>query len=783
LDSRAIETGEIASSLLAGDVHRAAEMAASAIEEYEGALENEAGLDSKSRIEVRLKLAHCYHVQSRYADVSRTLAPLLSGELDAPDRARILSQIGWADFFLGDVESCLRKCEEAVSLLLPSSDHADLARCLRWLGYALKWSGRVDEASDRFRDALAAARRSGDAEQQAFCLESLGNLSRLRGRYAEAVSFHEESLACNRARGSAQSIAFDHLHLSLARLYFGHWSKADEDLRSAREAFEDLGHERGGILVATIMSRLHRRRGNLDAAQDHAARAHALATKTNYKRAVVLAREELGDLRAEHGDHRGAAVEYREALKEAEEIAPAGDLVYEICWRLARACLHTGHAEEAELLAAKAVELARASSDRRELGNGLATLALVRHRQAKPTEAAELVREALSEFQTIQAPFELAETHMVAATVLGPDTNEVALGHLLDAQRLYRLLGAEKAHARVRDRIAAFRRVTKTDTPRVLVDRAAGKSIVIADARMASVAELCRRLGRVDSTVLLEGETGTGKEILARLIHESGERASEPFVAVNCAALPGSLLETELFGHKRGAFTGAVKDHEGMLAHAGAGTVLLDEVDKSSVGFQAKLLRVIEERMIRPVGSARHVPLRARTLCASNRDLRRLVKDGLFLEDLYFRLSPFRIVVPPLRERTDGIAALVELFVQQSVGRLGSSAVEVSEGAMIALRSYAWPGNVRELRNVVERAFFLAQDEGVIERWHLPAEVVDGGISSDDDMSLPRQIERLERREIERALQQAKGVKTEAARLLGVSRKGLQDRLRRLGMA
>jgi two-component system response regulator HupR/HoxA len=444
------------------------------------------------------------------------------------------------------------------------------------------------------------------------------------------------------------------------------------------------------------------------------------------------------------------------------------------------------------------VELARASSDRRELGNGLATLALVRRRQGRTDEALTLVRQALDEFQMIQTPFELAETHALAASVLEPDTNEVALGHLQDARRIFRLLGAERAHARTQDRIANFRRAVNAEIPPP-VDRAAGKSVVISDVRMASVAALCRRLGRVDSTVLLEGETGTGKEIVARLIHESGERASEPFVAVNCAALPGNLLETELFGHKRGAFTGAVKDHEGVLEQAGAGTVLLDEIDKSSLGFQAKLLRVLEDKRIRPVGSPRHVPLRARTLCASNRDLRKLVKDGLFLEDLYFRLSPFRVAVPPLRERLDAIEALVELFVQESIGKLGNSSVRVSERAMASLRAYHWPGNVRELRNVVERAFFLAQDDGAIERWHLPQEVLEASAGDIDDMdegesdadavalaaamSLPSQIERLERREIERALRQAKGVKSEAARILGVSRKGLLDRLRRLGMA
>jgi transcriptional regulator with PAS, ATPase and Fis domain len=578
-------------------------------------------------------------------------------------------------------------------------------------------------------------------------------------------------------------------------LYSGAWALAEEDLGAAERVFEAVNYERGQILVALTRSRLVRRRGNIDAAQECATNAHALAKKTDYKRAIILAQEELGDIHTERGDNESASLKYREALEQAEAIAPKGDLVYELCWRLARTSLEADRLEEAESLAERAVDLSRASFDRRELGNALVTLALVRHRCGRLADASAHTQEALEEFQAIQAPFELAQAHETAAIVSRVSEREAELGHLLEAKRLYELLGARTALERVlqqrrlpsRD-VGDTTKLARPGGPQHAAspepDTRAGtpEGIVLADRRMLEVAALCRRLGRVDATVLIEGETGTGKEILARLIHDSGSRASEPFVDVNCASLPGNLLETELFGHKKGAFTGAVRDHQGLLEQAGGGTIFLDEIDKSSLEFQAKLLRVVEHRMVRPIGSPRHASFRARILCASNREVSKLVDEGVFLADLLFRLSSFWVTVPPLRERPGDLLPLVELFVRESLGTLGDRPVELSKEALAALRTYAWPGNVRELKNVVQRAFFFAQDEGIIQVWHLPPELVAGSEVGAGDYSLQGRIEVVERREIQRAMRQAKGVKTEAARILGVSGKGLLDRLRRLGL-
>jgi transcriptional regulator with PAS, ATPase and Fis domain len=297
---------------------------------------------------------------------------------------------------------------------------------------------------------------------------------------------------------------------------------------------------------------------------------------------------------------------------------------------------------------------------------------------------------------------------------------------------------------------------------------------------MLELIAMAEDLAAVDTTVLLEGETGTGKELIARIIHGGG-RADKPFVAVNCGALPEHLLESELFGHRKGAFTGADRNRVGILESGADGTVLLDEIDKAPLEFQTKLLRVIEERLIRPLGATELVELRARILCAANRDLRELAAKGAFLPDLFYRLSRIRLQLPPLRERREDIRVLIRHFLDRCAGRFGTAAFSIVPAAEKALAAYDWPGNVRELRNAIEGSAFFARKTGVIEMIHLPDEVRNPVRPPKDD-TLSSHIEALERRQIDGALRKTGGNKTEAAKLLGISRKGLGDRLRRLGL-
>src|SRR5580704_12837532 len=279
-----------------------------------------------------------------------------------------------------------------------------------------------------------------------------------------------------------------------------------------------------------------------------------------------------------------------------------------------------------------------------------------------------------------------------------------------------------------------------------------------------------------DTTVFLQGESGTGKEVPARFIHHASPRMHGPFVAINCAALPEQLFESELFGYERGAFTGAQQAKAGHIELASAGVLFLDEVSEMSPLAQAKLLRVLQEREFRRLGGTRLVKANIRVIASSNRDLRRAVADGRFREDLFYRLQVFDIRMPPLRERRGDIPLLIDAFLREFNRSTGCSSTGLTPDALEMLSSYAWPGNVRELHNALERAAILCQG-GLITGEHFSLRFT--------SLVTPQRTSNLsdvERRTIEQVLHEADGNKSKAARRLGITRAQLYFRLRKHGL-
>jgi DNA-binding NtrC family response regulator len=319
------------------------------------------------------------------------------------------------------------------------------------------------------------------------------------------------------------------------------------------------------------------------------------------------------------------------------------------------------------------------------------------------------------------------------------------------------------------------------------------ENIVGRSAALQQVLELVRKTARSDANVLILGESGTGKELVARAIHANSPRASQPFVPVDCASLPENLLESELFGHEKGAFTGAVASKQGLVEVAQRGTLFLDELGELPLGLQAKLLRALQERSIRHVGGNRQVDIDVRIVAATNRDLRALVAAGRFRDDLYYRVNVIDIVLPPLRERPDDVELLAAFFLGK-YGRNGQAAVQGFEPeVMIALETYSWPGNVRELQNVIERACVLAEGE-TITLAELPAHMRvptllrdrSGGDDQTGKLTLKQARERwighLEGAYVADLIQQAHGNLSEAARSAGVDRKTLRQLLAKHGI-
>ncbi len=309
---------------------------------------------------------------------------------------------------------------------------------------------------------------------------------------------------------------------------------------------------------------------------------------------------------------------------------------------------------------------------------------------------------------------------------------------------------------------------------------ASSRQFVAGSQAMQDVLELAARVAPLDTTVLVYGESGTGKEFVVRLIHDQSPRAAAPFVSINCAALTETLLESELFGHVRGAFTGAVRDKAGLFEVAGSGTIFLDEIGEVAATVQAKLLRALQEREIRRVGGARNIKVNARVVAATNRDLRAAVDEGRFREDLYFRLAAFIITVPPLRERREDIPPLVHSFMVRAAARMRKDVRSVSADAMTALMNHRWPGNVRELEHAVERAVILANNPSIRVR-DLPPEVTQKGRTraGDDTLDLHEQ----ERLSIERALERFGGNRRKAAEALNISTVTLWRRMKQYGLS
>ena len=342
--------------------------------------------------------------------------------------------------------------------------------------------------------------------------------------------------------------------------------------------------------------------------------------------------------------------------------------------------------------------------------------------------------------------------------------------HALDSALEQRRLKSENAYLRAQ-----------------LDERHRFEGLIGKSPAMKRLFQLLETVAGTNSTILITGETGTGKEVVARAIHHNSPRKTHRFVALNCSAIPETLLEAEIFGHVRGAFTGAIGNREGRLEQAHRGTLFLDEVGTMSPGLQMKLLRVLQEREFERVGDSKTTKVDVRVIAATNSDLQKMVAEGQFREDLYYRINVIPVHIPPLRERRDDIPLLVQHFLEKFCGG-GTAAVTVSQEAMRRLMSYAWPGNVRQLENATERAVAFGGSRGQIEAADLPPEVagaeppsVSGSLAlPDDGMDLDEFVANIERELIQRSLERTGGNKGQAAKLLNLKRTTLVEKLKRL---
>lgn len=342
----------------------------------------------------------------------------------------------------------------------------------------------------------------------------------------------------------------------------------------------------------------------------------------------------------------------------------------------------------------------------------------------------------------------------------------------VDPETLVRIIRKAIEHQELKRQVSTLR------------DRIASESgldrIVAVSPAMRGILETIEAVAATDATVLIEGESGTGKELMARLIHQRSPRSEGPFLVINCGAMPENLLESELFGHVRGAFTGAHKDHRGLFEAADGGSLFLDEISEVSPGFQVKLLRTLQEHTIRRVGDTRELKVDVRVIAATNQDLSRLVRDGRFRQDLFFRIKVIPIQIPPLRRRREDILPLAEHFLRRLSDRMGRRTPRLTESARRRLLDHDWPGNVRELENTLERALIFRRSDLLEDRdlslescIQTPAEPP----REEDSWKLP--LEEIERRHIRDVLERCGGNKARAAEILKIGYNTLWRKLRK----
>jgi two-component system, NtrC family, response regulator HupR/HoxA len=433
--------------------------------------------------------------------------------------------------------------------------------------------------------------------------------------------------------------------------------------------------------------------------------------------------------------------------------------------------LRAGHGEEALARLATEPEVAVIVTDHRM--PGMTGVELLRRSQEQ-WDAVRIVLTAYTDVDNLMDAINMGRIYHFIPKPWDPNELLVIVRRAAERWRLAR------ENTRLRDELDLAYNALRRETAAGREKPTSFDGLVGADTGLRPAVELARKVLDGETTVLLLGETGTGKELFAHLIHVNGPRRAKPFVAQSCGALPDSLLESELFGHTRGAFTGATGERKGLFEEADGGTIFLDEVGETSPAMQQRLLRVLQEGEIRRVGGAGTRRVDVRVVAATNADLEADVAAGRFRRDLYYRLNVFPIHLPPLRERAEDIPVLADHLLREACQRTRRAVPAVGMEALQLLCAYPWPGNVRELENEIERAVALADDGHPLAPSHLSERIVGGagGGAVPTLRTLNEAVEALKRRMIEDALREC-GSKTRAAERLGLTRQSLQQMLRR----
>ncbi len=736
-------------------------------------------------VECLLKRSRCAEALSRCSGVAAELATEPNGQLSA-QLSLLVSHAYWK---VGDYPKSVSACEEAVRHFSAQNDERGLAQCESLLGKSFLRLGQFARAKSHFEKALGSYLRLNDRNGIAVAHNNLGLLHKNHGEWQVACDHLTKALELDRESGNYGKTALRRLNLGLVYLRIGHWMKAKESVEEALSTAQRIGDRHTSAAASLALGNCMRLLGQPGTADRLYRQALSIARRNRLMRELALAHEFMGETDLAGGKVGQAMDKLDRALEIAEQIAPEGDIVAEVERRRAEAFLVLSDLKGARKACRRSLSLCALNGDRYEQGAALSVAGLLKAESGCIRSARVAFKASVRILEVVGDRYGLGRTllrlgRLLASAAKTEKDKLEARRTLARAAGLFSELGAERLLIETERELEAAwsEKADETESrwPRC-PERAPSGSIhgfVTQDPVLMQVLHSAGILCEADTPLLIQGETGTGKNLLAYVFRSSDEEKGRPFVELNCAAIPCELLESELFGYSRGAFSGATADKKGILEEAHGGTVFLNEIGEMDARMQAKLLHVLDDGCYRRVGETSVRRLVARIVSATNKDLWKEVQRGAFRRDLYFRLAQSTLTISPLRERRDDIALLSRHFFQVYSGQYSK---EVSAGApgLEVLCDYEWPGNVRELKNRIQ---MLVLDSP--KRKVLSASDVERALGMLRETAEPRtlagKLEQLKRAEISRAVASHGGNKTKAARALGMSRRGLCKVLERM---
>jgi len=654
---------------------------------------------------------------------------------------------------------------------------------------------------ENLETALGIATGNGDSRMKSRVLTMLGLVAQNKGLHEAALEYFERAKDICGINADNYGEAAAALNAGILLYRRGRFSSAERSIERAKAIFTSIEWSIGVCRSLLALGTISKCRGEFAASVRFYQDADRIARESGFAREQALAAEFIGDVHFERGRHRAAEDCYEGGRRIAASIAPEGDIVVEIDRRLGELHLSRGDVSAALTLLRRGLRLSQRLEDKLEKGAILRCMGKAAFSLGVHARGCALFRKAIAVLRGAGCDFELGKTHVAYAELLvagGSSSRDESLDEAwlsaVEAEHIFGCIESDSwkaAAGRCIDRVIARRGRRYSIDPVLHGGRNVVKiafspefihheGFVAVSEAMLKLWEQIQFAAKFDRPVLVTGETGTGKELVAKLVHLMSPRARQPFVALNCAAVPDHLFESEFFGHRRGCFTGALTDRIGFFEEADRGTLFLDEVGELTALQQVKLLRVLQEGKIRRVGDNGERPVNVRIISATNQDLEEKLGRVALREDFYYRINAEQILVPALRERREDIVPLMA-FCLCGNGN-GRRVVRVEHSALKCLQQYSWPGNVRELFAVLERVKHISNGD-IVTLEMLPARIKDAhGASEMPAARIKREALSDPMRRLRRALDLCGGNKSAAARWLGISRGTLYKELRRSGL-